>query len=361
MYVIPAIDLLKGKCARLIQGDYNRRINYHDDPVAQARQFIGDGAAWLHIIDLDGAKVGRPVNTDAIAAIVALGKLKIEVGGGLRDEESIKKLLDMGVERVIVGTKAVNDFDWFTEITRKFTGKIVLSLDTRGSKVATHGWTQSSSQYLIEFAEQAAKLPLAAIILMANFALIPPSKADDQIELAVKDYGNAHELLTLAAEYDRFDPRPLTLDASLYLQQYRKTSPPDEQLLKNAAESLGAAIGRDKASYKSYDKLSDIYKLLADNYDTEVRKVYLEKAFIYVSLALDRYPGSGRINFKAAEFADQLGKKDIALNYYRKTVEIEDAYRRQFKIMYPGREIFSRLGQRDYQTAKQKIAELTTG
>jgi phosphoribosylformimino-5-aminoimidazole carboxamide ribotide isomerase len=164
MYIIPAIDLRDGKCVRLIQGQYDRQINYHDDPVEQARQFSADGAHWLHIVDLDGAKLGRPVNTRTISAIAALGQLKIEVGGGLRDEASIKQLLDSGVERAIIGTKAVGDFEWFSEMANKFTGKIVLGLDAKGSKVATHGWTQDSSQTILEFASEAAKLPLAAII-----------------------------------------------------------------------------------------------------------------------------------------------------------------------------------------------------
>jgi phosphoribosylformimino-5-aminoimidazole carboxamide ribotide isomerase len=164
MYIIPAIDLRDGKCVRLIQGQYDRQINYHDHPAEQAQQFIADGAQWLHIVDLDGAKLGRPVNTETISAIAALGGLNIEVGGGLRDEASIKQLLDLGVERVIIGTKAVSDFDWFSEMANKFTGKIVLGIDAKGSKVATHGWLQESSQTILEFAAEAAKLPLAAII-----------------------------------------------------------------------------------------------------------------------------------------------------------------------------------------------------
>jgi phosphoribosylformimino-5-aminoimidazole carboxamide ribotide isomerase len=164
MYIIPAIDLRDGKCVRLIQGDYHRQITYRDDPIKQAKEFSSAGAQWLHIVDLDGAKVGKPVNTNTISAIAALGQLKIEVGGGLPDEASIKQLLDMGVERVIIGTKAVNDFEWFGEMAEKFSGKIVLGLDARGSKVATHAWTKENSQHLLEFATEAAKLPLAAII-----------------------------------------------------------------------------------------------------------------------------------------------------------------------------------------------------
>jgi len=171
MYIIPAIDLRDGKCVRLIQGRYNRQITYQDDPVKQAREFSSSGAKWLHIVDLDGAKLGRPVNTDVISAIETLSGgqtglelFKIEVGGGLRDEAAIKQLLDIGVERVIIGTKAVSDFEWFSRMTEKFSGKIVLGLDARGSKVATHGWTQDSPHNLLEFATDAAKLPLAAII-----------------------------------------------------------------------------------------------------------------------------------------------------------------------------------------------------
>ena len=168
MYIIPAIDLMDGKCVRLIQGEYHRRITYEDSPIKQAKQFIEAKAQWLHIIDLDGARLGRAANTDVISAIAALGQLKIEVGGGIRDETSIKQILDIGVERVIIGTKAVSDFEWFGEMARKFSGKIALGLDARGSKVATHAWTQDSPQdshqQLLEFAIAAAKLPLAAII-----------------------------------------------------------------------------------------------------------------------------------------------------------------------------------------------------
>jgi len=164
MYIIPAIDLIKGKCVRLIQGQYHRQITYEDDPVKQAKEFNSAGARLLHVVDLEGAKIGKPVNTDSIAAITALGKLKVEVGGGLREEASIKRLFDIGVERVIIGTKAVSDFEWFSQMANKFNGRIVLGLDGRGSKVATHGWTQDNPQLLLEFAAEAAKLPLAAII-----------------------------------------------------------------------------------------------------------------------------------------------------------------------------------------------------
>src|SRR4030042_4036050 len=142
MYIIPAIDFIKGKCVRLIQGRYDYQIKYEDDPVKQAKGFVSEGAQWLHIVDLEGAKIGEPVNTDVISAIVALGKLKVEVGGGIRDEATIRRLFEIGVERVIIGTKAISDFPWFSQMAERFTGRIVLGLDARGPTVATHGWTQ---------------------------------------------------------------------------------------------------------------------------------------------------------------------------------------------------------------------------
>lgn len=164
MQIIPAIDLMKGQCVRLIQGEYYRQITYEQDPLEQARAFSEEGAEWLHIVDLEGAKIGKPVNTQTVKKIAGLGILKIELGGGIRDQAAIKEMLDAGVERVIIGTKAVSDFKWFCRSTEKFAGKIALALDARGSKVATHGWTQASHKTLLEFAKEAGKLPIAAII-----------------------------------------------------------------------------------------------------------------------------------------------------------------------------------------------------
>ena len=165
MDILPAIDLMDAKCVRLIQGEYHRQITYEDDPVKQARAFAGAGATWLHIIDLDGAKAGKPMNVETIKSISEAGLgLKIEVGGGIRDEESITRMLDAGVERVIIGTRAVDEFNWFAEMANKFKGRIVLGLDARGSKVSTSGWLKDSQLKIKDFAIKAAALPLAAII-----------------------------------------------------------------------------------------------------------------------------------------------------------------------------------------------------
>ena len=164
MYILPAIDLRSGKCVRLIQGDYSRQINYEDDPVRQAKLFADSGAQWLHLIDLDGAYTGRPVNLETIASITSNTKLRVEVGGGIREESSIMQLLDLGVERVIVGTKAITDFAWFSDMAHRFRNRLVLGLDARGANIATHGWTKESSQHVLDFARQAASLPIAAIV-----------------------------------------------------------------------------------------------------------------------------------------------------------------------------------------------------
>jgi phosphoribosylformimino-5-aminoimidazole carboxamide ribotide isomerase len=164
MIILPAIDLRDGKCVRLIQGQYDSQITYKDDPAAQAAEFEADGATWLHVVDLDGAKEGRPVNTKSIEAIVKQTGLHVEVGGGLRDEDAIKTLLDMGVKRVIIGTKAVSDYAWFSKMALAFEGQVVLGLDARGAHVSTHGWLEDSQLTILDFAKKAASLPLAAII-----------------------------------------------------------------------------------------------------------------------------------------------------------------------------------------------------
>ncbi len=164
MEVWPAIDLMSGSCVRLIQGQYHKKISYEADPAKQAKRFYEAGARFIHVVDLDGAKVGKPINVDAIRAIEETEGIKIEVGGGIRDENSIRLMLDIGVERVILGTSAVNRFEWFSEMANKYPGKLVLGIDARGSKVAVEGWTQDAANQLLDFARMADDLPLAAII-----------------------------------------------------------------------------------------------------------------------------------------------------------------------------------------------------
>ena len=164
MEILPAIDLIDGKCVRLVQGEYHKKITYEDNPIRQAREFHEAGATWLHIVDLDGAKLGKPMNAEIVAEIAGYVPMKIELGGGVRNEESIVKMLDAGVTRLILGSSAIKQFDWFCEMTRKYPNRLVLGLDARGSTVATEGWLEQGSHSVLDFAKRAADLPLDAII-----------------------------------------------------------------------------------------------------------------------------------------------------------------------------------------------------
>lgn len=154
MEIWPAIDLRDGKCVRLQQGDYGRETIFGDDPAAMAIKWKEAGTRYLHLVDLDGAKDGKLINGHAIREIVSQTGLVCQVGGGVRDEAAIERLLDLGLSRVIVGTRAVADPDWFCQMADKYPGKLVLGLDARNGKVATDGWLETSSTTAIELAQK---------------------------------------------------------------------------------------------------------------------------------------------------------------------------------------------------------------
>src|SRR5207248_9105905 len=136
MQIYPAIDLRDGKCVRLKQGDYSQETIFGADPVAMAQRWVADGATYLHIVDLDGAKKGAPVNGASIRAIVKAAGVPCQLGGGLRTEDDIKDALAWGVTRVIVGTKALQSPTWLAQMTQRFPGRIVLGIDAKDGKVA---------------------------------------------------------------------------------------------------------------------------------------------------------------------------------------------------------------------------------
>lgn len=164
MDVIPAIDLLDGRCVRLYQGDYAQAETFDESPVAAARQWAEAGAAILHVVDLDGAKAGQPVNLAAIEAIVRAVDMPVQVGGGLRDRASVARLLDLGVQRVILGTVAVEQPDLVQQLCAEFPGQIVVGIDARNGKVATRGWLETSEVMAPELAQRMAEQGVAAII-----------------------------------------------------------------------------------------------------------------------------------------------------------------------------------------------------
>jgi hypothetical protein len=222
---------------------------------------------------------------------------------------------------------------------------------------------------------------LALIGGFFNYALVPVAKTSSRNQQAVRQgqpYEYTHQFLYQAAEQDPLDPTALNLNGRLYLQHYNnllprlvpslhseegkgaETQPTDAQtaLLKKAEACFYAAIARDNADFKNYEKLSEVYTLLAENSPEQEKKDLLHYAMDNLWSAVERYPTSDRLRFELAETAEMLGKTDIAVAQYTKAVEIEDAYRNQFKIMYPGREIFSRLGEEKYEKAKQRIKSL---
>jgi phosphoribosylformimino-5-aminoimidazole carboxamide ribotide isomerase len=164
MQIWPAIDLRGGKCVRLQQGDYQRETVYGDDPAAMARRWVGEGAKYLHLVDLDGARDGRLINRDAVSAIARAVDIPVELGGGIRDEATIAELLDLGLSRVVVGTKALREPDWLRAMCQKFPQRIALGIDAREGRVATHGWLETSNTSAVELAKQLSDLPLAALI-----------------------------------------------------------------------------------------------------------------------------------------------------------------------------------------------------
>ena len=164
--IVPSIDLRGGQVVRLQQGDYTRQINYPLDPLAAAAVFAAAGASWLHVVDLDGAKEGRPIQTELISKIAAASKMNVEVGGGVRATQDIAQLLSAGVRRVVVGTRAMEDWDWFDKLvhTSEYADRIVLALDAKDGQIATRGWTHSSGKLATDVARQVSAWPLAAIL-----------------------------------------------------------------------------------------------------------------------------------------------------------------------------------------------------
>ncbi|MFO0890784.1 MAG: 1-(5-phosphoribosyl)-5-[(5-phosphoribosylamino)methylideneamino]imidazole-4-carboxamide isomerase [Isosphaeraceae bacterium] len=164
MRVIPAIDLRGGLCVRLLQGDYDRETVFGDDPAAMAERWEAEGANLIHLVDLDGAKAGRPVNVDPVRRIVGCVSVPCQLGGGVRDEATIAAWLEAGVARVVVGTQALKDPEWFGRMARAYPGRLVLGLDARGGKVAVSGWLETSSVDAVELALRFDDLPLAAVV-----------------------------------------------------------------------------------------------------------------------------------------------------------------------------------------------------
>ncbi|BAQ60194.1 phosphoribosylformimino-5-aminoimidazole carboxamide ribotide isomerase [Geminocystis sp. NIES-3708] len=163
MEVIPAIDLLAGRCVRLYQGDYEQSQIFNENPLEVALQWQNQGATRLHLVDLDGAKEGTTVNLDIIKTIVETLTIPVQVGGGLRDRISVERLFNLGVERAIVGTVAVENPDLVTELCEVFPNKIAVGIDARDGKVATKGWLETSTVEATDLAQKISNKAAAII------------------------------------------------------------------------------------------------------------------------------------------------------------------------------------------------------
>ncbi len=167
MILFPAIDLKDGQCVRLLRGDMDQATVFSDDPAGQAAAFIAAGAEWLHIVDLNGAFAGKPVNKTAIEGILAsaaAGGAQVQLGGGIRDLATIKMWLAAGVARVILGTVAVKDPDVVRQACRQFPGQIAVGIDARGGQVAVEGWAETATITAIELGQKFEDAGVAAII-----------------------------------------------------------------------------------------------------------------------------------------------------------------------------------------------------
>ena len=164
MFVFPAIDLLNGRCVRLVQGDYARETVFGEDPVAVARQWVEQGADRLHLVDLDGAKAGRPVNGDVIRRIVAAVPVPCQLGGGIRTDADLAAVFGWGVRWAVLGTKALQDPAWVRAAAEANPGRVVLGLDARDGFVATDGWLATSTTKATDLAKEVEAAPLASVV-----------------------------------------------------------------------------------------------------------------------------------------------------------------------------------------------------
>ena len=164
MILYPAIDLKDGVCVRLKRGIMDDATIYNDDPAAQAMQFKKLGFSWLHIVDLNGAFAGQPVNADAVSAILGATDLPVQLGGGIRDLQTIQRWIDRGVARVILGTVALRDPDLVRTAAREYPGRIAVGIDAKGGKVAVEGWAEVSEMTAIDLAKSFENDGVAAII-----------------------------------------------------------------------------------------------------------------------------------------------------------------------------------------------------
>jgi phosphoribosylformimino-5-aminoimidazole carboxamide ribotide isomerase len=216
MLILPAIDLRGGQCVRLTQGDYAREKVYDSDPVRVAAEFESQGAPWIHVVDLDGAKSGAPENWSSIEAITRGVRIPVEVGGGVRSLETARRLLEVGASRVVVGTKLVQDQDLAAEMFAELGDRIVAGIDARNGMVAVAGWVEQSSVSAVELALAMQGMGATRIILTdiaqdgmlagPNLGLL--DSVSSSVTVPIIHSGGIGELSDLKLLYDMAERRP---------------------------------------------------------------------------------------------------------------------------------------------------------
>ena len=227
MIIFPAIDIKGGKCVRLLKGDFNKITNYKKSPIDQANEFLNLGFNNIHLVDLDGALAENLVNENIIKEISKINKIKIQMGGGIRSLDHIKKLLDFGIDKVIVGTAAVENIEFLKKACDKFTNKIVLSLDARKGYIALSGWKKQTDILVSDFIKKIKDINISRIVYtdidkdgtksgasvqetinLSNLVKIPfvisggISSISDVINIKKNNYSNIEGIIIGKAIYD---------------------------------------------------------------------------------------------------------------------------------------------------------------
>ena len=165
MKLIPAIDLMNGKCVRLFKGDFNKRKDFSKEPHEQAKFWESEGAKYLHIVDLDAAKSGDPKNDKSIKEIAKTVNIPIQIGGGIMSQERIEQLFSYGIEKVIMGTSAIENRELVKKLSNKFPGKIIVGIDAKDGKVSTRGWLENSNISALEIVKEFSSFKIANFII----------------------------------------------------------------------------------------------------------------------------------------------------------------------------------------------------
>jgi phosphoribosylformimino-5-aminoimidazole carboxamide ribotide isomerase len=242
MEIIPAIDIRGGKCVRLLQGKYSEETVYGDDPLEMAQKFESEGATRLHVVDLDGARDGAPTNLPIVSRIASTLKIPVQTGGGLRTRDDVARVLDAGIARAILGTKAAREPQWAQQIFAEFGAAIILGLDARDGFVAVSGWEESTQLPATHFAQTMQNFGCARIIftdIARDGTLAGPNA------IALREVAEAVEIPVIASG-----------------GVHKAT---DVRILKNIPNVEAAIVG--KALYEGTATLRQLLAVATDNSD----------------------------------------------------------------------------------------------